>query len=60
MVTNQATKTANFFHCKQKAMYHLVGNFGGANVWRKQMDKDLGKKSLVNEEISQKVINCNY
>ena len=29
--------------------YCMAGKFGSDNVWRKQMDKDLAKKSLVNE-----------
>ena len=28
---------------------HIVGKFGGDNVWQKWMDKDFGKTNLANE-----------
>ena len=40
--------------------YCIGEQFGGDNVWRKWMDKAFGEKSLANEQIEQKVINCNY
>ena len=42
--------------------YRIVGKFGGNNVWRKGIDKDLAEKILANADRSAQrlLINCNY
>ena len=39
---------------------HVAGKFSGNNAWKKWINENFDKKSLANEQIGHKVINCNY
>ena len=46
------------FQAKSHIKYYIARKFGGNNVLVKVNDENFGKKSLANEWISQKIINC--
>ena len=51
-------QTAYFFSNIRR--YCIAGKFGRENVWQIYSFQAFGGKSLVNEWISQRFINCNY